>query len=51
MNRIISIVTLLSVACGITVQATDLAAIVEKVSANSDKIQSFSADAQIRYKI
>jgi hypothetical protein len=31
--------------------ATDLAAIIKKVSENCDKIAVYAADAQVRYKI
>lgn len=49
MYRSLIVSALLSGAGVISAYATDLAAIIQKVSENCDKIESFTADAEMRY--
>jgi outer membrane lipoprotein-sorting protein len=50
--RGIAIVSAVLAAAGfIPAHAADLATIIQKVSQNCDKIQSYSADVRVRYKI
>jgi hypothetical protein len=51
MNRSLLVSTFISAAWVMSSYATDLAAIISKVSENCDKINSYSADANVRYKI
>ena len=51
MNRIAIVSAFVSMVGVLSSFATDLAAIIQKVSENCNKIQSFSADAEVRYKI
>jgi hypothetical protein len=51
MKRIAIVSALLAAVGAIAVQATTLAAIIQKISENCDKIQSYSADVRVRYKI
>jgi hypothetical protein len=48
----IAIVSVLLAAAEIaSVHATNLATIIQKVSENCDRIQSYGADVRVRYKI
>jgi hypothetical protein len=51
MKRIAIITALLTAAGVISAHATDLAAIIQKVSENCERIQSFNADIEVRYHI
>jgi hypothetical protein len=51
MNRSLLVSTFIWAAWVMSSHATDLAAIISKVSENCDKINSYSADADVRYKI
>jgi hypothetical protein len=51
MNRISIVSAALAVAGVISAHAANLATIIQKVSENCEKIQSFHADVQVRYKV
>jgi outer membrane lipoprotein-sorting protein len=50
MNRIAFVSAAIAAAGVISTHATDLATIIQKVSENCEKIQSFNADVAVRYK-
>jgi hypothetical protein len=49
MNRIAIVSAALAAAGVISAHATDLATIIQKVSENCEKIQSFNAEVRVRY--
>ena len=51
MHRSAIISALVSAIAVLSAHATDMAGIIVKVSENCDKIQSYSADAYVRYII
>jgi outer membrane lipoprotein-sorting protein len=51
MRRSILFFTLVSVTAVLSAHATGMATIIANVSSNCDKIESFSADAIVRYVI
>jgi outer membrane lipoprotein-sorting protein len=51
MYKSVFISALASAMAILSVYATDMATIISKVSENCDKIESFSADASVRYII
>jgi hypothetical protein len=51
MKRTVILTAMLAAAGVFSAHATNLAAIIQKVSGNCDKIQSFNADIEVRYHI
>jgi hypothetical protein len=51
MNRIAIVSAVLAAAGVFSTHATNLATIIQKVSENCEKIQSFNAEVRVRYKI
>jgi hypothetical protein len=51
MSRIAFVSIALAAAGVFSAHATDLATIIQKVSENCEKIQSYSAEVNVRYKI